>query len=545
MIKNRFDLWLILTGIIALVICIPVFSVTVLSFFPSEENTWSHLMDTVLMDYIGNTITLMLTVGLGTLVIGVCTAWLVTAYEFPGRKVLVWALLLPLAIPAYIIANVYVEALEYAGPVQTVLRKFFEWRNAGDYWFPEVRSLGGAATMMTMVLYPYVYMLSRAAFLSQKESLINASRLAGKSNLQTFFQVVLPLARPGIALGVILVLMETIADFGTVEFFAVDTFTRGIYNVWLGMYDTNGAARLAVALLFFILILVYFEKQSRHRQRYHQSGASSQTLRSRKLSFMKSITAFLACSFPVILGFILPFTLLIKWSFQNYPHRYIETFWGDLFNSLTLAGTASILAVLLAIMLAYGTRLSDSKSLSFLTKIASMGYALPGPIIALGVLVPFAYFDNSLDLWMTNHFNVSTGLILSGTVFAIIFAYIIRFLAVSFGAVEAGLGKISFNMDEAAQSLGKNRLMTLVNVHVPLMKGSVLTALILVFVDGLKELPATLMLQPFNYSTLATRVFEYASDQKLQESAPWSVAIVLTGILPVILLSLSISQKRH
>lgn len=544
MFRHHFDFWPLITGCIALVVCVPVITVISLAYLPGVENTWPHLIDTVLFDYIRNTVTLMIAVGFGTLLIGVSTAWLVTAYRFPGRKTFIWALLLPMAIPAYIIANVYVELLEYAGPVQTFLRATFGWTTSSSYWFPEVRSLSGAAAMMTLVLYPYVYMLSRAAFMDQKESLINASQLAGKNGWQTFFNVILPMARPGIVLGLILVLMETIADFGTVEFFSVDTFTRGIYNVWLGMSDTNGAARLAAVLLSVIVILVFLEKRSRNKQRFFQPSSSSKPMEPKVLSFGSSLLAIVICILPILLGFILPFVLLVKWSFQTYPHRYTETFWSDLSNSLTLSSSASILAVILAIILAYGARLSKKRSLSVLTKISSMGYALPGPIIALGVLVPFAYIDNAVDEWMMAQWGLSTGLILSGTVFAIIFAYIIRFLAVSFGAVEAGLTKISHSMDEVSQSMGKSRLSTLLNVHVPLLKGSVLTALILVFVDGLKELPATLMLQPFNYSTLATRVFEYASDQRLQESAPWSVAIVLTGILPVILLSYSISKNR-
>ena len=541
--KNCFDGWSVFTVLLALIFSIPIFAVIGLAFIPSDE-VWSHLSSTVLPRYVRNTILLMLGVGAGVVVIGTSTAWVVTMYRFPGQRVFEWALFLPLAMPAYVIATVYVQLLEFAGPIQSFLRMIFGWQSTRDYWFPQIVSMEGAITMMILVLYPYVYLLARASFLELSTNVMEVGQILGKGAWKNFWQVALPLSRPAIVVGLILALMETISDFGTVKIFAVSTFTTGIYTVWLGMYNAPGAAQLATTLLVFVSILIFLERLSRHRKRYHPSDQNRMERKKTQLSGKRALLAFLCCLLPILFGFLIPFILLIKWVFETYEETFTHRFINDASNSVLLASIAAGLSVLLALLTAYGLRLRPTKLLRITTRIATLGYAVPGPIIALGVLLPFAGLDNAVDRFMRETFGISTGLILSGTIFAVIFAYLVRFLALSFGTLEAGLTKITKNFEEVSRTLGQGTFSTLRRVHFPLLHGSLLTAAILVFVDVMKELPLTLMLQPFNFSTLATRIYEYASEERLNECSLWSVAIVLVGIVPVVILSRGIAKSR-
>lgn len=528
---------------LALVLALPVLVVLGFLFLPAGE-VWGHLADTVLRDYVTNSLWLMLGVTIGTLIGGVGTAWLTSMCRFPGRGLFEWALLLPMAMPAYIIAYTYTGLLDFAGPVQTLLRTGFGW-GFGDYWFPEIRSLEGAALMLSLVLYPYVYLLARAAFLSQSLCVLDVSRTLGNGPWRTFFTVALPLARPAIVAGLSLALMETLADYGTVQYFGVATFTTGIFRTWYGLNNTVAAAQLSALLLGFVFLLVALERFSRRGARYHQTSQRHQSIRRYPLQGGRALAAIAFCLLPVACGFLIPAGLLANWAWQVADTRIDAAFLGLMGHSLGLAATAALLALVLALILGYGRRLHPTRGVTAAVRVAGMGYAVPGTVIAIGVIIPFAWLDNSLDAWMRSTFGLSTGLLLSGTLAALLFAYLVRFLAVALQTVESGLGKIRPAMDESARSLGLRPGGVLRRVHLPMLRGSLLTALLLVFVDVLKELPATLILRPFNFNTLAVRVYELAADERLADAAPAALAIVLTGLLPVILLSRSITQSRH
>lgn len=537
------DRWQLGILAITLLFAIPVF--TIFSFvFQDSGDVWNHLAETVLSDYIINSLLLMLGVSFGTLSIGITTAWLTSLCEFPGRKLFQWALLLPLAMPAYIIAYTYTGMLDFSGPLQTILRDTFNW-GARDYWFPEIRSIGGAMMMLSLVLYPYVYLLTRAAFLEQSSVTLEASRSLGMGPWKSFFAIALPMARPAIVTGLSLALMETLADFGTVEYFAVSTFTTGIFRTWFGLGDASAASQLASILLLFVFVLIVIERFSRRQARYHQHIGHQAHAKRIQLSFKQGWLAFIACLIPLLLGFGLPFAQLSVWTFETAEEMINSDFYTLVFNSLSLAIITAILALLLALFMSYGQRLKNSPVIHLMVRIASMGYAIPGTVIAIGIIIPFAWFDNTLDDWSRNQFDFSTGLILSGTLFALIFSYLVRFLAVSVGAVESSLGKIKPSMDDAARSMGYSPFQVLRKIHIPIMRGTLLTAVLLVFVDVLKELPATLILRPFNFNTLAVRAYELAADERLADASSAAIMIVLTGIIPVILLSLSITKNRY
>ncbi len=535
--------WTVVVMAIAFLISTPVLFVLG-SIFTDSSEVWKHLAQTVLWRYITNSFLLMIGVGCGVLLIGVGTAWLVTMCRFPGSRLFEWALLLPLAAPAYVLAYTYTEFLDFSGPVQTVLRNLFGW-GYGDYWFPNVRSLGGAIAMLTLVLYPYVYLLARVAFLEQSVCTLEASRSLGCSPWRSFATVALPLARPSIVAGLALALMETLNDFGTVQYFGVDTFTTGIYRTWFGLGEQVAAAQLAAFLLLFILWLILLERWSRRRARYYQNTARYRRLPSYQLRGIRALGALLACFVPLGLGFLLPAAILLDMTVKNASTTLDERFWGFVRNSFILAVITACLGVAIALVIAYGLRLRSNAGMRLAARIASMGYAVPGSVIAVGILIPIGRLDNAIDAWMRSSFGISTGLLFSGTITALVFAYLVRFLAVSFSSVEASLGKIKPSLDDAARSLGLNSTNTLVKVHVPIMWGGLLTAGMLVFVDVMKELPATLIVRPFNFDTLAVRVYNLASDERLAEAAGPALAIVAVGIIPVILLSLRIAGSRH
>ena len=535
--------WTVLVVAIALAISTPVLFVCT-NIFADTGEIWSHLAETVLPGYLLNSFWLMLGVGCGVLAIGVGTAWLVTMCQFWCSRIFEWALLLPLAAPAYLLAYTYTEFLEFYGPVQTKLRDLFGWNSIDDYWFPNVRSLGGAILLLTLVLYPYVYLLARVAFLEQSTCTLEASRSLGCNPWRSFATVALPLARPAIAAGLSLALMETLSDFGTVQYFGVDTFTTGIYRTWFGMGERTAATQLAAVLLLFIFCLILLELWSRHQAKYYQSGGRYRSVHSYQLRGIRAVGAWFACGLPVSIGFLLPIGLLLQMTWENLEtidHR----FWRYLTNSFILASLTAILAVIIAIIIAYGVRLQSNLPMKIAARISAMGYAIPGSVIAVGILIPIGQLDNAIDSWMTVTFGISTGLLLSGTITALVFAYLVRFLAVSFGTVESSLTKIKPNLDDAARSLGYNTTSTLIRVHAPIVWGGLLTAGMLVFVDVMKELPATLIIRPFNFDTLAIEVYNLASDERLAEAAGAALAIVIVGMVPAIFLSWQIGRSRE
>ncbi|RCS59771.1 ABC transporter permease [Parvibium lacunae] len=529
---------------VALLVAIPVLGVlsNVLDHSlvsATAQTTWQHLLDTILPDYTRVTGALVLWVALGVIAGGSMAAWLVALCEFPGRKWLEWGLILPLAMPAYVSAYAYTDFLQFTGPVQTALRHYFGWEY-GDYWFPEIRSLGGAALMFIAVLYPYVYLLARNNFLERSPAMLEAARSMGYQPWQVFWRVSLPLARPAIVAGATLALMEVLADYGTVAYFGVTTFTTGIYRAWFSLGDRAAAAQLASMLLGIIFLLVVFEQLSRGRARFYTTGQRLHGQAVRPLTGWLGWGATLFCFLPILLGFLLPTFLLLRLAWQEWQlgqlladSRYLH--W--LFNSVLLASLTAICAVMAALWLAYAQRSRPSRWQSMCNRIVSLGYAVPGAIIAVGVLIPLAKLDNFLADWLAAQWGWQVGLLFTGTMIALIYAYLVRFFAVAYQGIDAGLQKITPAMDASARSLGYSPLGVLRKVHIPLLWRSLLAAGLLVFVDVMKELPATLVLRPFNYDTLAVIAHQFATDERLGEAALPALTIVLVGLLPVMLLS--------
>lgn len=538
---RRFNAWTVSTLVIALLVAMPVLVILAHVFFPSGE-VWQHLVSTVLGRYLSNTVVLSVSVAVGTTLIGTACAWVVVMCRFPGRRLFEWALLLPLAVPTYVIAYAYTDFLQFAGPLQSALRDWFGWE-FGDYYFPDIRSLGGAALLITMVLYPYVYLLARASFMEQSVSALDVGRTLGLGPWRMFKRIALPLSRPAIIGGVSLVLMETLNEFGAVQFFGVDTFTTGIYRTWFGLGEPVAAAQLAACLLVFVVLVVVLERVSRGGKQYHTS-ARYQALPEYSLNSGQAALAFAVCFLPVLIGFIVPALILLEMAITTGDSLFGTRFLEFAFNSLILASSAALVAVTLAVMLSYGARLNPSSWVRSVNRIAAMGYAIPGSVIAVGIMIPLAWLDQKLNLFLRDNFGFMVGLVLSGSAFVLIYAYTVRFLAVSFNTVEASLGKVTPSMDAAARTLGQTAGGTLRKVHTPIMRSSLLAAGILVFVDVMKELPATIILRPFNFDTLAVRAYSLASDERLAESAMSSLAIVVVGIIPVVILSLAMRRSR-
>jgi iron(III) transport system permease protein len=534
--------WTVAAWAVALAVATPVITVFSHVFLPKGD-IWAHLAETVLGSYVANSVLLMLIVGIGVLLVGVPAAWMVTLCRFPGRRFFEWALLLPMAMPAYVVAYTYVGLLDYAGPVQTALRNALGMPD-GLRWMPDVRNLPGAALMLILVLYPYVYLLARAAFLEQSACVLEVSRTLGCSPAKGFFRVALPLARPALAAGAALAVMEALNDFGTVQYFGVDTMATGIYRIWRGLGDPDAAAQLAALLLLFVFAAFGFERWSRGRRSFAHTSSRYRPLPRYALKGWLKAGAIFGCALPILLGFVAPAAVLGGWALAHPEYWLRASFLLLVRNSFVMAGLAAILGVALAVLLAYALRLHATKATTLAVRIAGMGYAIPGTVLAIGVLLPFAELDHAINRWARASLGVSPGLILSGTLVAVTFAYLVRFLTTSLNAVEASLGKITRSMDHAARSLGRGPGSTLWSVHLPMMRGSLLTAATLIFVDVLKELPATLVLRPFNFDTLATVTYNLASDERLAEAAGPAIAIVAVGVIPVIMLSHAIGHSR-
>ena len=529
------------TTLIATLLAVPVIVVIVNVFAPSQ-GTWEHLASTVLPEYVANTLWLLTGVSAMVIFGGVATAWLVTMCRFPGQQLFEWTLILPLAMPAYIMAYAYTDFLQFTGPLQTWLRELTGWQ-AREYWFPEIRSVGGAIAMLGLVLYPYVYLVVRAAFLEQSVGIIEVGRSLGYGSWASFFRIALPLARPAIAAGTTLALMETLADFGTVSYFSVPTFTTGIYHAWLSMGDRVAAAQLSALLLGCVAVVLLLERLTRGRARFHNTSDRKRPARYH-LHGIAAWTAALICSVPLVLAFLLPTGLLLRMALTEGDAQFGARFMTLTFNSFTLSGITAIAAVVFALIMAYAARLHPGFLVQSANRLAGLGYAIPGAVIAIGILVPVARLDNAVDAWMRVHFDISTGLLLTGSITALVYAYLVRFLTVALQTVEAGLTKITPSMDEAARSLGVGPVGALIKVHSPLMWGSLLTAGLLVFVDVMKELPATFVMRPFNFDTLAVQAYNLAADERLAEASTSALAIVAVSLLPLIVLSRRIARTR-
>ena len=522
----------------AVLVLAPIAAVVFNVFLPSEA-TWPHLLSTVLPEYIWNTLLLISLVAVGVIFFGVSAAWLVTAYRFPGQRFLEWALILPLAMPAYVMAYAYTDWLQAAGPVQALLRDLTGWK-VREYWFPEIRSLPGAAAMLSFALYPYVYLLARNAFLEQSRTTMEAARLAGHGAWGRFWRVALPLARTGIVAGTALALMEALADFGTVSYFAVNTFTAGIYRAWLSLGDPVAAGQLATCLLVFVLLMLSLERRHRGGARY---AAKRTPMPPQPLRGGAAAAAWITCAVPVTFGFFVPAAVLIKLAAADPLARFSARIYGLVMNTFTLAGVAALAAVIVALLLAYAARTVKHPLVHGANRLAVLGYALPGAVIAVGILLPLGKFDNALAAWMQEQFGIKTGLLLTGSMAALIYAYVVRFLAVAFQTVEAGLTRVTLSMDDAARSLGLSPAHTMARVHVPIMWGSLATAALLVFVDVMKELPATFAMRPFNFDTLAVEAYNLAKDERIAEAAVPSLVMVGIALLPLILLSRQIARS--
>ncbi len=531
----------IFAGLAAAICVLPHISVLVAAFLGSTE-TLQSLAETVLGRYTRTTLVLLVSVVIMSTIIGTITAWLVTTTEFRGRRVLEVALVLPLAFPAYVLAYAYTHVLDHPGIVQTTLRAVMGW-GPRDYWFPEIRSLGGAAAMLTLVLYPYVYLLARAAFASQSATTFYAAQSLGQTRLGAFWRVSLPMARPAIASGAMLVGMETIADFGTVSYFGVQTFAVGIYSSWFSFADRAAAAQLSLGLLAFALLLAILERINRGEARY-AFGRKFEQMPRLVLSGWRNYLAMLACLLPAFFGCVLPVIMLSEMAAGSEQSLLSPRYLRFAQNSVTLGVCAAVITVAVALLFGSLARNRQSWAATAVLYIGRMGYAVPGGVIAVGLLVPFAFFDNTLDAYMRETFNISTGLLFTGSIWLLVCAYMIRFLAAAIGAYEGGVAVINPNMDAAARVLGQNEWGLLRRVHFPLLRPSLFTALLIVFVDVMKELPATLIMRPFNFDTLAVQAHRLAADERLSGAAVPSLVIVAIGTLPVILLCRRIRNEQ-
>ncbi|MGN5138144.1 ABC transporter permease [Aeromonas sp. 164P] len=536
--------WITGSWATALLLALPVIAL-VFSAFSAEGDLFRHLADTVLLDYLANTLGLVVGVVLLSLLFGVPTAWLVAMCQVPGRRALQWALMLPMAMPSYIVAYVYTDLLDYSGPLQAGLRALFGWNSPADYWFPAIRSLGGAAWVLALVLFPYVYLLARASFLEQSVSLIHSSRLLGCTPWQSFRRLSLPLARPAIMVAVSLVAMETLADFATVHFFAINTLTTAVYDTWLGYGSLANAAKLSCLMLLAVVVLIALERRSRSRQQVFQKSMGHEQPLRYPLKGIGRWLAALWCWGLVLAGFGLPFVILL-----DYGVRYFELSWTPEFvrfagNSLLISALTALLAMGIALLLGFFRRLDGGIKSLLPLRIAAMGYAMPGTVLAIGVLVPLTALDfaiNDLAEWLGRQ---GPGLLLTGTITAIVFGYLVRFVAIAIGSVESSMGKISPSLDMAARSLGQGDGGMLRRVHLPLVRRGLFAGAMLVFIESMKELPAALLLRPFNFDTLATHVYQFVSDEMLERGALGAIVIVLVGLLPLIWVNRTLDSPGH
>jgi len=535
--------WPALSWLLSLLLFLPLLAI-VWQSFGDDQDVFKQLWATVLPDYLINTLLVVLGVAGLSIIIGVPIAWLVAMCQFPLRRFYVWGMLLPLAMPSYVVAFVYTDLLEYAGPIQTGLRHYFGWKTAQDYAFFDVRTLPGACVMLALVLYPYVYLLARTTFLEQSQSLIQSARLLGCNPWQSFWRISLPLARPAIAIAVALVAMESLADFAVVNYFAVPTLTTAVYDTWLGYGSLAAAARLSVVMLAVLFVLISIERLGRNKQRHYQRSGGQETVIRHQLVGIKGIAASVFCGVIFIAGFGVPFISLLDMAIKYFEQSWNGKFLEYSLNSFLLASVVAIICLIIAVVLGFFKRLSANRSGDLASKLASTGYALPGTVLAIGVLIPLSLFDHGINHFLESFGIDGPGLILSGTIFAIATGYVVRFSAIAIGSVDSSLNKISPSIDMVSMTLGSSPSNMLRRVHLPLIKKGCFAGVLLVFIESMKELPAALLLRPFNYDTLATYVYQFVSDEQLEHGALAAIVIVVVGLIPLIFLNRSLEQQQ-
>ena len=535
-LKKRLHLGSLVAVMIVACVILPILSITWMAL-SVDTSPWEHLLATVLPRYLINSLTLMLGVGLLSLSLGTSLAYLVTHLDFPGRGILQYALFLPLAVPSFVAAYAWVDVLEYAGPLQTYLRDFAGWASARAYWFPNIRSLPGAVLVLSFTLYPYVYLLARASFRELPASGQDVARSLGLGSVRQFWRVSLPQARPAIAAGTAIVMMETLNDFGTVDYFAVQTLTTGIFSLWLESYNPGGAAQLALMAVAIVGVLLWVEKMGRRKARFNKSGRQIARIQPQTSTGYVGLLVLLYCLIPIAIGFLIPLVVLVKPSLSDSSLWSAIGLWRAAGNSLLLGSISAALVVGLSAVMVLGLKGISPSMRKFLQTLTTLGYAFPGAVLGLGVLVPLALFDNWIADLIFAVFNIDPGLILTGSVGALILAYVVRFFAIGVGASEAGLAAIPTNIPLVAQSLGSSPRALFFKIYQPLMRGSLASALVLVFVDTVKELPATLLLRPFNFDTLSTHIYSQASLENFNAAAPAALMVVTLSFGAIILLA--------
>ena len=534
--------WTVFNTVIVISLLLPLGDV-LLSVLRDSEGVWDHLAETVLFRYIRNTAILAMGVVTATVLIGVTSAWIVTHYEFPGRSIVQWALILPLAIPSYLLAYAVTDFLQYSGPVQTMLRNAFQWER-GEYWFPAARSLPGAICILSAGLYPYVYLACRTALLQLDNTMIQSSRTLGAGMVKTFFRVAFPLVSPAVLAGAMLVLMETLAEFGAVDYCAVDTFATGVYRTWLSHGSLVGAGQLSACLVFVIVLLMLVQRLIIGNRRVATNNGSLAEVPRRKLGMSGKIVASLIVWFPVLTGFILPVSIFVDMTLENGDQRAFELL-GELGrNSIQVSMVVAIACTTLSFVLFSSQRRCPETLNRIIVSGSGLGYAIPGTVIAIGCLSPLFLMEEMIADWCLKVVGRDIGFWVTGTIAGLVFGYVCRFMAVSNGMVRSGYERISLTLDDASFVLGSGSLKTLSGVHLPLLSSSILIAFLMVFVDSMKELPITLVLRPFNFDTLAVRVYQLASDERLDEAAASALAIIVVGLIPVIVLSKYVFSKN-
>lgn len=537
--RNYFNGWMGITTVVCIAVAFPLLIIFTYLFTPGDA-AWQHITTNLLPAYTINTLLLLTGVAFLVTLIGISTAWLVSMYTFPGGQILQWLLILPIAIPAYILGFTWVGMLDYTSPIYVFFRNSFGLET-GQFLVFNILSLPGAIIILSLALYPYVYLIARTWFNQQSASILEAGYSLGHKPFSVFFKIVLPLSRPALVAGVSLALMEVLNDYGLVSYFGVDTFTTGIFTAWFAFGSPVSAIKLSSILMLLVLLLLITERVNRGNRRYDSSGDHYRPSRKKRLSPLKGAVATIMVSIPVLFGFIIPVCMLIYWSFQTSHLTFDHRFFRLLQNSFILAFTASGSVIILSVLIGFTVRTFPSKTARFMARFATIGYAIPGAIIAVGLLVPFIWIDNQL----AGFTDGMTRIVLTGTWLTLIFGYTVRFMAVGYNNIESTMTKTSVSLDEASRSLGVSNKKTLFSILLPIIHPGILAGSLLVFIEVLKELPITLIMRPFNFDTLAVRAFEYASDERVAEAAPASLVIVVTGLLSVMFLRKTLKEQGY
>lgn len=540
--KFSLSIWQLIAWTTGLCLSLPL-GFLIFESLQSDPDVFTHLFNTVLWDYTRNTLILVAGVVVLSCLIALPLGWLCACCEFKGRRFFQWALMLPLAMPTYLIAYVYTDLLDYTGAVQTQLRQWFGWQSPSDYWFFDIRTLGGAIVMIALVLYPYLFLLFKTALKEQSNQLVQASQMMGRTAAQSFFTVSLPLARGAVIAAITLISMETMADFATVYYFSVSTLTTAVYDTWLGYYSLTAAAKISGIMLLLLFLVIVIERYSRRDQVVFGRHANKNDEPIYVLTGVKSWVATGFASLILLVAFVVPTLVLVGYAIDYFAQAWNNAFLQYAFNSLYIAALVSVIAVMLSVLVVYSQRLFPRRSALWAGRLASTGYALPGTVLAIAVLLVLTQIESTLNEWLTP-FNIEVGLLLSGSLFAILFAYVVRFYAIAHGAVESSFSRISPSLDMASQSMGKNRFHTLRLIHLPLLRRGIFTGVLLVFIECMKELPAALLLRPFNFETLATYVYSYVSDEQLEQASIAALLIVIVGLIPLYFINRSMEQQR-